>query len=150
MSTTSTSGVPRRQLLCGALLLGAAGAGVLAGCGASGGSTTPSSTGGTPTDEAGTALAGLADIPVGGGKIVTTPSGAGVLLVQPVAGTVLGYNPTCTHQGSVVRPPVGGVMTCPTHGSEFKAADGSVVRGPAARPLLPVAVKVTGQDVTLA
>jgi Rieske Fe-S protein len=41
-------------------------------------------------------------------------------------------------------------MTCPTHGSEFKAADGSVVRGPAARPLLPVAVKVTGQDVTLA
>jgi cytochrome b6-f complex iron-sulfur subunit len=150
MSTKSTPGVPRRQLLCGALLLGAAGAGVLAGCGTTGTTGATGSSSSTPTDAAGTALALLADIPVGGGTMVTTPSGVSVLLVQPVAGTVKAYSPRCTHQGSIVHPPQNGLMTCPTHGSEFKADDGSVVRGPAVRPLEPIAVKVTGQDVTLA
>jgi Rieske Fe-S protein len=145
--------VGRRQVLCGALVFGAVGAGVLAGCGNTGStpSTDTSSAGGSPSGpSAGGTLAKLSDIPVGGGTIVTTSAGAAVLLVQPEAGKVKAYNPACTHMGTQVREPQNGVMTCPKHGSKFQAADGSVVRGPAARPLAEIAVKVTGGDVTLA
>ena len=155
---------PRRDVLCGLLLvgvLGPAAAGTLAACGDSGPSGTPPRTAGptaesegesapAPTGPAGTALAKVSAVPVGGGLLVTAPSGSQVLLVQPVAGTVKAYNPHCTHQGTVVRTPQQGVMTCPNHGSQFKATDGSVVRGPAASPLREVAITVQGGDVTLA
>jgi nitrite reductase/ring-hydroxylating ferredoxin subunit len=156
----TTGNVPRREMLCGLVLLGALGASGLAACtssttsGAQPSSSGSSSAGGAASTGAGggggAALAKLADIPVGGGRLVTTSDGTQVLLVQPVAGTVKGYDPHCTHQGTVIRTPVDGIMTCPRHGSEFKATDGSVTHGPAARPLKPIAVKVTGQDVTLA
>jgi Rieske Fe-S protein len=162
--TSTTTGAPagpvggagsvaRRQVLCGALLLGgAAGIGVLASCG--GPSSTPgtatSSDPGAPSASPGTPLATLADVPVGGGTIVTTPAGDAVLLVRPVAGTVKAYNPTCPHQGSRVQAPVDGVMTCPSHGSRFRATDGSVVHGPAVRPLREIAVTLTGQRIALA
>ena len=162
-STTSSAGssapVPRRQLLCGALLLGAAGAvgaSVLAGCGGSGSSPTVSDTGsghgsgpGTPAAP-GTPLATLSDVPVGGGKVVTTSGGEAVLLVQPTAGTVKAYNPACTHRGTRLPAPRDGVMTCPSHGSRFQAADGSVVNGPATSPLKEIAVTLKGQEITLA
>jgi Rieske Fe-S protein len=41
-------------------------------------------------------------------------------------------------------------MTCPSHGSKFKASDGSVVQGPATQPLQEIAVTVKGQEITLA
>jgi cytochrome b6-f complex iron-sulfur subunit len=157
---TGSGPVPRRQLLCGALLLGAAGAvgaGVLAGCGGSdpatptGSGDTGSTATGTGTPAApGTPLARLSDVPVGGGRIVTTSGGEAVLLVQPTAGTVKAYNPTCTHRGTRVPAPRNGVMTCPSHGSKFEASDGSVVQGPATRPLQEIAVTVKGQEITLA
>jgi Rieske Fe-S protein len=160
-SPEASGSVPRRQVLCGALLLGAAGTvgvGVLAGCGGSDSptvvdnGTSSSDTGnGTGTTAApGTPLARLSDVPVGGGRIVTSSGGEAVLLVQPTAGTVKAYNPTCTHRGTRVPPPKDGVMTCPSHGSRFKATDGSVVNGPATSPLQAIPVTVKGQEITLA
>jgi nitrite reductase/ring-hydroxylating ferredoxin subunit len=151
-ASAAPGAVGRRQLLCGALALGAVGVGVLAGCGSSDTPSTGSSSpaGGGASPSAGGALAKLSDIPVGGGTFVTTSTGASVLLVQPEAGTVKAYNPACPHKGVPVREPQNGVMICPKHGSEFKTGDGSVTRGPATGPLAEIAVKVTGGDVTLA
>jgi Rieske Fe-S protein len=73
-----------------------------------------------------------------------------VLLVQPTAGTVKGYDPRCTHQGTQIGPPQGGVMTCPKHGSQFDAVSGDVKNGPAATPLAAVDVRVDGDSVVLA
>jgi cytochrome b6-f complex iron-sulfur subunit len=149
----------RRQLLCGlAVALLAPGA-LAAACGgdsggtSTGAATTTGGAGGTTSaggSSGGTALAKLADVPVGGGVIVNGGPNGRLLLVQPTAGTVKGYDPSCTHQGTIVDPPQGGVMTCPKHGSQFNAADGSVERGPAASPLATVDVRIDGADVVLA
>jgi len=45
------------------------------------------------------------------------------------------YAAQCTHYGAEVNTPVDGVMVCPFHGSRYKAADGSVLQGPAKEPL---------------
>ena len=158
---TSPTEPSRRQVLCGlAVALLAPGA-LAAACGDGGGSsggsaaTTTGAAGGAgsaaSTTGGGTAgaLAKLSDVPVGGGLIVDGPSGK-VLLVQPTAGTVKAYDPTCPHQGFTVDPPQGGVITCPNHGSQFNADDGGVKRGPAAGPLTTVNVKVNGDSIVLA
>jgi nitrite reductase/ring-hydroxylating ferredoxin subunit len=154
MTDPSTTGLPRRQLLCGALLLGAAGVGALAGCGGGstpyGGTNSPTASETASAGPSGTALAKVSDVPVGGGHVVTTADGTGVLIVQPEEGTFKAYNDACTHRGTRLPAPMGGIMTCPAHGSEFKATDGSVVNGPATQPLTEIAIKVTGQDITLA
>lgn|GEM_PF-383612 len=156
-------GPSRRTMLCGlvtALLAPAALAaacggdsgGVDGGAGGGGGTgagaATPGGTGGA-TAGGGTALAKLADVPVGGGVIVNTPQGL-ALLVQPTAGTVKAFSAVCTHQGTTIGTPQAGVSTCPNHGSQFNVADGSVKRGPAASPLPAVPVKIQGTDVVLA
>jgi nitrite reductase/ring-hydroxylating ferredoxin subunit len=146
----------RRTVLCGlaAALLGPAALAAACGGGSSGGGSGGAGGGGTGAGagsggNAGAALARLSDVPVGGGIVVATPSGMAVL-VQPTAGTVKGFNAACTHQGTIVGTPKGGVITCPNHGSQFNAADGSVERGPAAAPLTPIDVRVQGTDVVLA
>jgi len=151
----------RRALLLGA---GALGIAALAGCGddeaappASGGAaagsapaaSTPAgnpfdNTGAatTPGEQApppGTLIAGK-DVPVGGGRVVNNS----VVVVQPSKGTFKAYDASCPHQGFTVDAPDtgSGLIKCPQHGSQFKAADGSLSRGPATRGLQPVAVKV--------
>jgi nitrite reductase/ring-hydroxylating ferredoxin subunit len=159
MTGTPPTGVqrgtlPRREMLCGALLLGAAGVGVLAGCTATGGSGagggSASGTGGASPGSPGTVIAEVASVPVGGGTLVTTPDGAAVLVVQPEANTVKAYSARCPHQGSRVQAPENGVMTCPSHGSQFRIADGEVVHGPATQGLDEVPVTVVAGKVQLA
>ena len=43
----------------------------------------------------------------------------------------------CTHAGAPLAEGTldGEVLTCPWHGSQFKITDGSVIRGPAEKPL---------------
>ncbi|HEV7823760.1 MAG TPA: Rieske (2Fe-2S) protein [Mycobacteriales bacterium] len=148
--------LPRREMLCGALLLGGVAVGALAGCGAvagpgASGDGSPSGGGSGSVDAGapGTVLAKVADVPVGGGTLVTAPDGAAVIVVQPQAGTIRAYSATCPHRGARVQAPDGGIMTCPSHGSEFRIRDGSVLQGPATRGLLEIAVTVAGQEVTL-
>jgi len=54
---------------------------------------------------------------------------------------------SCTHQGCQPEP-VGDRLVCPCHGSEF-AFDGSVLQGPAERPLVRYPVSVEGDEVVV-
>ena len=53
----------------------------------------------------------------------------------------------CTHLGCIVKPTEQG-FECPCHGSAF-AADGTVVRGPAPRPLSWIKVSAAGGTVVV-
>ncbi len=103
-----------------------------------------------PADPAGgqaAALAAVADLPVGGGRILAD---RGVVLTRPTQETVKAYSATCTHAGCTVTRVDGGTIVCGCHNSRFDIADGSVRGGPAGSPLPPVAVSVRDGQVLLA
>jgi Rieske Fe-S protein len=109
------------------------------------GATTAANGYGPPQTSSGTGgqvLAGLSDIPAGGG-IVT----GGVVVTRDAGGDVRAFSATCTHQGCTVSSVEQGKVTCPCHGSVFDAGTGAVVSGPATRPLPSVAVVVRGGRV---
>lgn len=120
----------------------AAGASVLVACsggsGASGGSGGGAASGGP--------LVAVADVPVGGAVVAKDAGGAPVVVAQPSAGKVVAFSAICTHMGCQVSPS-GGQLNCPCHGSQFDAATGAVLHGPASTPLPPVAVHVAGGQV---
>lgn len=148
----------RRQALGTAAVAGV-GVPLLAACGSSGSSGTTgtgSGTGGTgggasaPAGASGGAggsadvLGKTSDVPVGGGKIFTD---ANVVVTQPEAGTFKGFSATCTHQGCQVSAVANGTINCACHGSKFSIKDGSVVNGPASRPLQSANVTVQGSEI---
>lgn len=146
----------RRHVLAGAAGA-AAGACLLAACGASGDPEPADAEtadpgagdgGGDDPDGApgGGALTALADVPVGGAVLVTSASGLRVLVAQPAEGEVVGYSAVCTHQGCTVAPD-GAELVCPCHGSVFDLASGEALEGPATEALAPFAVRVEGGDV---
>ena len=89
-------------------------------------------------------LALLSAVPIGGGVVL---SKADVVLTRDQSGAVHGFSATCTHQGCQVTEVRDGQILCPCHGSRFNAANGSVVAGPAPRPLPSVAVTVEGDAI---
>jgi Rieske Fe-S protein len=116
---------------------------------AAGAQTTPSSVddpfgafpgSGGAGDGPANALVATKDVPVGGGLLVQSSK----LVVQPKAGTFKAFSAICPHQGVTVNPPATGsdIMQCPGHNSQFKTADGGLVRGPATRGLTAIPVKV--------
>ena len=145
----------RRAVLAGA---GAAWVAALAGCARydtnNGGLAGAPAQGGTPSPAASTApsgsgnapavLASTADIPVGGGAILTDKK---IVITQPHAGSFDAFTAVCTHQGCLVATVSGGTINCPCHGSKFSIANGSVVNGPATSPLAPVSIKVQGTSI---
>ena len=135
-----TRATTRRTVLAGACATCAAGA--LLAC-SSESSTPPPARTAPP----GTPLGSTADVPVGGGIVLTDQ---GVVVVQPSAGTFAAYSAHCTHAGCIVGEVAGGTINCPCHGSRFALADGSVVKGPAPRPLEAKKITVTGTSITLA
>jgi nitrite reductase/ring-hydroxylating ferredoxin subunit/uncharacterized membrane protein len=58
------------------------------------------------------------------------------VLLYRAAGQVFALDETCSHFGGPLGDGriEGGCVTCPWHGSTFRLADGSVVRGPASSP----------------
>jgi Rieske Fe-S protein len=60
-------------------------------------------------------------------------NGGNLVLIYRIAADQFSVLTTvCTHQGCEVDlPDASGVIQCPCHGSRYKAADGSVVNGPA-------------------
>jgi Rieske Fe-S protein len=131
---------------------GAAGASLLpAGCqvyyepGPAASPSGPAASSGSPGPPA--ALARLADIPIGGGTVFP---GAGVVVTQPEPGRVHAFSMVCTHAGCAVGEVLDGTINCPCHGSRFAVADGSVVAGPAGRPLPELAVTVRDDVIVLA
>jgi Rieske Fe-S protein len=93
------------------------------------------------------ALARTSEIPVGGGTIFADHD---VVVTQPVAGQFHAFGATCTHQGCPVTEVTGGTINCNCHGSKFAVADGSVVDGPAKKPLPKKNISVDGQEIQLA
>lgn len=66
----------------------------------------------------------------------------GYVVTQPSSGSFRGFSPICTHMGCTVGSVSGGTIKCPCHGSEYSIVDGSVVRGPAQKPLASKGVAV--------
>jgi Rieske Fe-S protein len=99
-----------------------------------------------PAAPAGERLAATSDIPVGGGTVF---AGKKVVVTQPVAGTFKAFSAICTHQGCTVNKVASGTIDCPCHGSKYAITDGSVVNGPAPRPLAPRQITVSGDALLL-
>jgi Rieske Fe-S protein len=158
-------GVSRRNVVLGASVVGAAG--LLAACGGgssdstagtgSGGSSTGAPDSSASTDDNGGGdgggsggsekLASTSDVPVKGGTI---NKNAKVVVCQPASGTFKAFSAVCTHQSCLVASVDNNVITCPCHGSQFSATDGSVMGGPAPAPLSQVSVTVSGDDIVKA
>lgn len=104
----------------------------------------------SPTTSPGAAPAGNAlaiptdSIPVGGGKILDNAS---FVVTQPTAGEFKAFNKMCTHQGCPVSAIEGDAIVCHCHGAKFSIADGSVLNGPATKPLKAAKAVVEGSDV---
>jgi Rieske Fe-S protein len=92
------------------------------------------------------ALAHKGDIPVGGGKIFPDQK---VVITQPKAGEIKAFTAVCTHAGCIVANVNGGTINCTCHGSKYNIENGSVVNGPAPRPLAPRKINVKGDDISL-
>jgi Rieske Fe-S protein len=162
---SETGATTRRALLVGAGAAGAAA--VLAACGTDEGGRDPSSApndtdpdangsdpgGGTDPGEGeqgedgGEVLATTDEVEVGGGLIVADQS---VVITQPTEGTFLGFSAACTHEGCIVASVSDGTINCTCHGSRFSIQDGSVVNGPATRPLPTMEINVDGDQITFA
>ncbi len=68
------------------------------------------------------------------GDAVTFADG---VVVTRENGTVRAFSATCTHLGCLIDRTEGDMLVCPCHGSRFRL-DGTVVKGPAIRPLAPL------------
>jgi len=106
------------------------------GAGSSGGESSGAAAGG--------ALVATADVPVGGGVILEAEK---VVVTQPTEGMFKAFTATCTHQSCTVASVKADRISCACHGSAFSAKDGSVLGGPATRPLEEIAVMVEGDQV---
>ncbi|MFF9912804.1 Rieske (2Fe-2S) protein [Streptomyces sp. NPDC013457] len=111
--------------------------------------TTPAEepTGSPATPPTQDALAQTSDIPVGGGTIFKEEK---IVVTQPTADDFKAFSAICTHQGCIVAKVENGTIDCACHGSKFRITDGSVVNGPATRPLPAEEITVSGDSITLA
>jgi cytochrome b6-f complex iron-sulfur subunit len=124
----------------------------LAGCASEAPSSAPAepaasgSSGSSSTAAADGQHLDAAQVPVGSAIVV---SGAKpVVVAQPTAGTFVAFSASCTHRGTTVAAEPGSTtLLCPAHGSEFDAATGQVLKGPATAPL--ASVPVTNADGVL-
>ena len=142
-TTSSLTGDPSRRAVVGGLVGLGVGAPLLAACGSSDEDSGGSSSGGsTSSGPVGT----TADVPVGGGKIFAADK---VVVTQPTEGDFKAFSAVCTHQGCVVSAISGEDIDCKCHGSKFSIKDGSVVTGPASKPLEELSVKVSGDEISV-
>ena len=81
-------------------------------------------------------------VPVSGSAAFQDPAtGDPAIVVQPKAGSFLGFDAVCPHAGCTVGYDQRRVrFVCPCHGSEFNGSTGAVEVGPATRGLRRIAV----------
>ena len=84
------------------------------------------------------------EVPAGGGVVLEEER---IVVTRSATDDVRAFTAVCTHQGCTVDTVADGIIQCPCHGSRFDAATGQVRRGPATRPLAPVAVVVRSGEV---
>jgi len=90
------------------------------------------------------ALTTTAKVPEGGGEVLPR---AKVVVTQPRKGDFKCFSAVCTHAGCLVGGVQGGAIICPCHGSRFSVKDGSVLSGPATRPLPEYKITVKGTRI---
>ncbi len=136
----------RRTVFQGVAAVGAGAA--LSACGATGdraATGAPVDPNSTPEVKTGTALGKAADIPVGSGKIFAAEQ---IVVTQPQAGEFKAFSAICTHQGCIVSSISTKEIMCACHGSAFSLTNGSVLAGPAPKPLPPVKITDTNGTIT--
>ncbi|CAN5777687.1 hypothetical protein BH09ACT7_BH09ACT7_42100 [soil metagenome] len=80
-------------------------------------------------------------MPVGSAIVIAGPKP--YVVTQPTPGQFVAFSASCTHRGTTVSAEPGSTtLLCPSHGSEFDAATGQVIKGPAKQPLPSVPVVV--------
>ncbi len=57
----------------------------------------------------------------------------------------LAFSTTCTHAGCILKQENNGRITCPCHGSQFDAASGKTLKGPAFKPLKALDCRFDGK-----
>ncbi|MEV8352982.1 Rieske (2Fe-2S) protein [Streptomyces niveus] len=126
---------PRRTVLKGVALAGAAGAG-LAAC------STESKLGHAeePTPTAAVDLGAADAVPVGGVKLYREQR---LVVSCPAEGQYKAFSAQCTHAGCVLDKVEGTEGNCPCHGSRFDCTTGKATKGPATVPLpeVPISAK---------
>lgn len=140
--TTTGADLTRRGVIRGAAVGGLT-LPLLAACGGGGSS---SADGGSSPSAVPSVSAAVADIPVGGGKIFADQL---VVVTQPTEGDFKAFSATCTHQGCPVTQITDRQIVCPCHASHYSIEDGSVLSGPAPRPLPEYPVKTEGDQVVV-
>ncbi|MFJ1746908.1 Rieske (2Fe-2S) protein [Streptomyces sp. NPDC088116] len=127
---------PRRTVLKGAALAGAAGLGAAA-C------STDSKLGhaDTPTPTAPVDLGPADAVPVGGAKLYREQR---LVVSCPAKGEYKAFSAQCTHAGCLLEKLEGTVGDCPCHGSTFDVTTGKALHGPATVPLPEVPVTAEG------
>ncbi len=102
----------------------------------------------TPTPETGTAIAKLADFPIGSTKAFAAADGTPSVLFRTKAG-VFAYSRVCTHQGCTVGYDAKtNLLICPCHGAQFDPTkDGAAISGPTRISLPKINVAVKGADI---
>ena len=150
--TPNSTGDASRRALIGGFVGAGIGVPLLAACGSddsgSGGSDSAGSdsSGGSGSTTSQGAIAKTSEVPVGGGKIFTSEK---VVVTQPTEGDFKAFSAICTHQSCVVTEISGEDIDCACHGSKFSIKDGSVVGGPANKPLQAFKATVSGEEITV-
>jgi nitrite reductase/ring-hydroxylating ferredoxin subunit len=143
-SGSAAAGAPSGGTAAGAKASGGATSGVGGALGGAGG--TAAGGGAAGGGSGGTVLASTSAIPMGGGKVFAAEK---VVVTQPSAGQFNGFSAVCTHEQCIVDQVADGTIDCPCHGSRFSITDGSVVAGPAPRPLPTQKIGVADEKITL-
>jgi len=78
----------------------------------------------------------LADTELADGELRKADASGTPVLLYRTAGTVYALASTCSHMGGPLEEGAisDGCVICPWHGSTFRFADGTIVRGPASTP----------------
>ena len=84
---------------------------------------------------------------VGSAALVNTSRGA-LLVARTAQNTFTALSATCTHEVCTISGYQSGTYVCPCHLSEFSTS-GTVVRGPATRPLTPYATNFVSPTLTI-
>jgi Rieske Fe-S protein len=129
---------------------GSAGVALLAACGSSsppasagGGAAAGGASGGT-----GSQIVALSSITVGR-AVAARIGGRPAVVARPTDTTAAAFSAICTHMGCTVNVD-GAELVCPCHGSRYDALTGAVTRGPAARNLEAIPVRVVDGEVMTA
>jgi cytochrome b6-f complex iron-sulfur subunit len=97
-------------------------------------------------------LTGFPDLMKVGGSLVGKASGYAhpIVVAQFAQGMFAAFDAICTHQNCTVSYNALNLeLDCPCHGSTYEVTDGTVLGGPAPRPLTKLAASSDGTTVTV-